>query len=116
VSDGSDVPAAAPAPEGSDEAEGSGSPPADEGEHQTLVGYGPRSGSAMRRARRGPATAATHAGSAAQLQVQGVFEQPGVQHTTEVVPADEKPVPATAAPAVPAQDGGARVLAKPPVR
>src|SRR3712207_4255345 len=39
----------------------------------TLVGYGPRSGSALRRARRGPATAPTMAGSAAQMQVQGSF-------------------------------------------
>jgi 2-oxoisovalerate dehydrogenase E2 component (dihydrolipoyl transacylase) len=66
------------------------------GENQTLVGYGPRSGSAMRRARRGPATARTLAGSAAQMQVQGSFHA-GVRDTSEVVPADEAPVPATAA-------------------
>lgn len=83
------------------------------GENQTLVGYGPRSGKAMRRARRGPATAATAAGSAAQLQVQGVYEQPGVRASAEVVPADEAAVPAVAATAAPAD---LRVLAKPPVR
>ncbi|HSV38545.1 MAG TPA: biotin/lipoyl-containing protein, partial [Nocardioidaceae bacterium] len=84
------------------------------GENQTLVGYGPKSGSAMRRARRGPATAATEAGAATQLQVQGTFEQPGVQQTTEVVPANEAAVPAAAV-----HDTGpveTRVLAKPPVR
>ncbi|HET7735449.1 MAG TPA: dihydrolipoamide acetyltransferase family protein [Nocardioidaceae bacterium] len=85
------------------------------GENQTLVGYGPKSGSALRRARRGPATAATDAGAATQIQVQGTFEQPGVQHTTEVVPANEPPVPAAAA----SRETGpveTRVLAKPPVR
>jgi pyruvate dehydrogenase E2 component (dihydrolipoamide acetyltransferase) len=65
-------------------------------ENATLVGYGPRSGSALRRARRGPATAPTMAGSAAQMQVQGSFAL-GQADTTEVVPADEEPVPATSA-------------------
>lgn len=87
----------------------------------TLVGYGPKSGSAMRRARRGPATAPTLAGSAAQMQVQGSFAA-GAADTSEVVPADEPAVPA-----VPAREarfaerpsgtwsvGG--VLAKPTVR
>ncbi len=66
------------------------------GENQTLVGYGPRSGAAMRRARRGPATARTMAGSAAQMQVQGSFH-PGARDTSEVVADDEPPVPATSA-------------------
>jgi 2-oxoisovalerate dehydrogenase E2 component (dihydrolipoyl transacylase) len=99
------------------------------GENQTLVGYGPRSGRAMRRARRGPATARTDAGSAAQMQVQGSFAAGGTD-TSDVVPADEPPVPATSARARPAVQssrdssdvrrgsawsvGG--VLAKPPVR
>ncbi len=84
------------------------------GENQTLVGYGPKSGSALRRARRGPATAASAGGAATQLQVQGVFEQPGVQTTTEVVPADEPAVPAASVRE--SAPGQSRVLAKPPVR
>jgi 2-oxoisovalerate dehydrogenase E2 component (dihydrolipoyl transacylase) len=92
------------------------------GENQTLVGYGPRSGAALRRARRGPATAATLAGSAAQMQVQGSFAL-GQADSTEVVPADEPPVPAVTAREQDSSDarpsgawsvGG--VLAKPPVR
>ena len=117
VSDGADeapdAPAAAPAqPLG--EIDLSNPAATGGGENQTLVGYGPKSGSALRRARRGPATAASDAGAATQLQVQGTFEQPGVQHTTEVVPANEPPVPATAQ-----RETGpveTRVLAKPPVR
>ena len=91
------------------------------GENQTLVGYGPRSGAAMRRARRGPATAATMAGSAAQMQVQGSFAL-GQADTSEVVPANEDPVPATPArgPREALRPTGAwsvgSVLAKPPVR
>jgi 2-oxoisovalerate dehydrogenase E2 component (dihydrolipoyl transacylase) len=95
------------------------------GENQTLVGYGPRSGSAMRRARRGPATARTMAGSAAQMQVQGSFFA-GARDTSDVVPADEAPVPATSARARPeARSERTRpasawsvgsVLAKPAVR
>jgi 2-oxoisovalerate dehydrogenase E2 component (dihydrolipoyl transacylase) len=116
VSDGVDeapAPApAAPAPLG--EIDMSNPAATGGGENQTLVGYGPKSGSALRRARRGPATAASDAGAAAQLQVQGVFEQPGVQTTTEVVPASETPVPAAPAPS--AAPGELRVLAKPPVR
>lgn len=89
------------------------------GENQTLVGYGPRSGSAMRRARRGPATASTQGGSAAQMQVQGSFALGGAD-TSEVVPADEPPVPSTPARATGDRPSGVwsvgRVLAKPPVR
>jgi pyruvate dehydrogenase E2 component (dihydrolipoamide acetyltransferase) len=91
------------------------------GENQTLVGYGPRSGAAQRKARRGPATAPTQAGSAAQMQVQGSFTLGGAD-TSEVVPADEPPVPAVPAREARFQDrpsgtwsvGG--VLAKPTVR
>ena len=95
------------------------------GENQTLVGYGPRSGSAMRRARRGHATARTMAGSAAQMQVQGSFTA-GVRDTSDVVPGDEAPVPSTSArrssqsPTDPPRAAGAwsvgSVLAKPAVR
>ncbi len=105
-------------------------PAASGGENQTLVGYGPRSGRAMRRARRGPATARTEAGSAAQMQVQGSFAAGGTD-TSDVVAADEPPVPATPArerpsgAAEPESERGSRrtsvwsvggVLAKPPVR
>ncbi len=117
VDDGTAAPAAA-AP-----AEIDLSNPSAGSENATLVGYGPKSGAALRRARRGPATAPTLAGSAAQMQVQGVFEQPGGTTTTEVVEADEAPVPSVSArkladaPARPTNSwsvGG--VLAKPPVR
>ncbi len=83
-------------------------------ENVTLVGYGPRSGSALRRARRGPATAPTMAGSAAQMQVQGSFAL-GQADTSEVVPADEEPVPATSARPGSTWSVGT-VRAKPPVR
>ena len=91
-------------------------------QNATLVGYGPRSGSALQRARRGPATAPTMAGSAAQMQVQGSFTL-GQADTSEVVPADEEPVPATSARSstdVGSRSSGTwsvgRVRAKPPVR
>ncbi len=87
----------------------------------TLVGYGPRSGAAQRKARRGPATARTMAGSATQMQVQGSFSLGGAD-TSDVVAADEQPVPA-----VPAREARfhdrptgtwsvGSVLAKPTVR
>ena len=96
-------------------------------QNATLVGYGPRSGSALRRARRGPATAPTLAGSAAQMQVQGSFAL-GQADTSEVVPGDEEPVPATSARSGSEEANGAAgsrssgtwsvgtVRAKPPVR
>jgi 2-oxoisovalerate dehydrogenase E2 component (dihydrolipoyl transacylase) len=89
-------------------------------ENATLVGYGPKSGAARRRARRGPATAATMAGSAAQMQVQGSFAL-GQADSTEVVPADEEPVPSVEAREErPTRPSGAwsvgNVLAKPKVR
>ncbi len=96
--------------------------PAAGAENATLVGYGPKSGSALRRARRGHATARTEAGSATQLQVQGSFGL-GMRDTSEVVPANEDPVPSVAArngDAESAKTGSAwsvgKVLAKPPVR
>jgi 2-oxoisovalerate dehydrogenase E2 component (dihydrolipoyl transacylase) len=84
------------------------------GENQTLVGYGPRETQAKRRARRGAATPATEAGAASQLQLQGAFT-PGGARTSDVVEADETPVPATPAPQT-SEPGDVRVLAKPPVR
>ena len=118
IDDGKDAPAAA---EPARPAALDLSNPAAGSTNATLVGYGPKSGAAQRKARRGPATAATMAGSATQMQVQGSFTLGGAD-TSEVVPADEPPVPA-----VPAREarfadrpsgtwsvGG--VLAKPPVR
>ncbi|QIK67769.1 2-oxo acid dehydrogenase subunit E2 [Nocardioides sp. HDW12B] len=124
ISDGTEAPAAPAAPEpATAEPEMDLSNPSAGVENATLVGYGPKSGAARRRARRGPATARTDAGSATQLQVQGSFTL-GQADTSEVVEGDEDPVPATAArepersPEVRASGawsvGG--VLAKPPVR
>jgi pyruvate dehydrogenase E2 component (dihydrolipoamide acetyltransferase) len=84
------------------------------GENQTLVGYGPRETHAKRRARRGVATAASDAGAATQLQVQGAFA-PGGAQSSDVVEAEETPVPSTPA-AHSAAPADVRVLAKPPVR
>ncbi len=111
VSDGADAP---PPPQPLGEIDMSNPAATGGGENQTLVGYGPKSGSALRRARRGPATAASDAGAATQMQVQGVFEQPGVQNTSEVVPANEPAVPAVAVHEN--AEVETRVLAKPPVR
>lgn len=89
----------------------------------TLVGYGPREVVARRRPRRGPASAASDAGAATQMQVQGAFA-PGGAASDEVVPADEPPVPvepvgdgapASSEPAAPSP-AALRALAKPPVR
>ena len=103
-----DPDAAAPAPA----AAGAGD--TDEEPMKTLVGYGPRSVPTRRRARPGNATPASLAGAAAQSQLQGAF-MPGGPESTEVVEADEPPVPVT--PAAHSGDAGsARVLAKPPVR
>jgi 2-oxoisovalerate dehydrogenase E2 component (dihydrolipoyl transacylase) len=84
------------------------------GENQTLVGYGPRETHAKRRARRGAATPGSDAGAASQLQLQGAFT-PGGAQTSDVVEADETPVPATPAPRT-TEPGDVQVLAKPPVR
>ena len=84
------------------------------GENQTLVGYGPREAAAKRRPRRGGASPASDAGAAAQLQLQSAFA-PGGAESSEVVEAEETPVPSTPA----ARHDGplpTRVLAKPPVR
>ncbi len=126
ISDGQDETPPAGAGDGADagaEPEMDLSNPSAGVENATLVGYGPKSGAARRRARRGPATARTSAGSATQLQVQGSFTL-GRADTSEVVEGDEDPVPATAAretersgevrPTGAWSVGG--VLAKPPVR
>ena len=96
--------------------------PAAGAENATLVGYGPRSGSARRRARRGPATASSEGGSAAQMQVQGSFAAGGAD-TSEVVEGKEEAVPSRAArepDRATAKPTGAwsvgSVLAKPAVR
>ena len=97
------------------------------GENQTLVGYGPRTASLQRRARRGGASPATDAGAAAQLHLQGAFGQgvPEASDVAEVAGADEPAAPAaraaSAAPAPlrppgPGDGADVRVLAKPPVR
>ena len=127
ISIGDDAAAAAPAPptDAPPSTPLDLSNPSAGAQNATLVGYGPRSGSALRRARRGPATAPTLAGSAAQMQVQGSFAL-GQADTSEVVPGDEEPVPATSARSGSegARSEGAsgttwsvgRVRAKPPVR
>ncbi len=90
-------------------------------ENATLVGYGPRSGAARRRARRGPATAGSAGGSATQMQVQGSFAAGGAD-SSDVVEGEEEAVPSRSARE---PDRGSRptgawsvgsVLAKPPVR
>ncbi len=91
------------------------------GEGESLVGRNKADRGPLRRARKGTASPSTEAGAATQLQLQGAFA-PGGAQSDEVAPADEPPVPATAAPApesAPAQERAGsevRVLAKPPVR
>jgi 2-oxoisovalerate dehydrogenase E2 component (dihydrolipoyl transacylase) len=129
VGDGSepaapDAPAAAPAAAPASSASAAdGTPPAIDlsnpaatggGENQTLVGYGPRAAQALRRPRRGSATAGSAAGAASQLQLQGAFA-PGGAESSDVVESDEAAVPSV--PAAPsAEPGNERALAKPPVR
>ncbi len=119
VDDGAAAPSPAPEPAQAPALDLSN--PAAGSTNATLVGYGPKSGSALRRPRRGPVTAASPAAAATQMQVQGSFTL-GQADTSEVVPADEEPVPAVSARAA---EAGARatnawsvggVLAKPPVR
>jgi 2-oxoisovalerate dehydrogenase E2 component (dihydrolipoyl transacylase) len=121
-------PQAAPEPSGSAVhgvlGEGVTAAQAEEEEHKTLVGYGPRAPQARRRQRRGGATPASSAGEATQEQMQGAFT-PGAPSAQVAEPADEPAVPA----GVPASSVGepassvvepvetnVRVLAKPPVR
>ncbi|OLR90979.1 dihydrolipoamide acetyltransferase family protein [Actinokineospora bangkokensis] len=87
--------------------------PAEE-EMKPLVGYGSKTVTAKRRARRGPAVPAETAAAAAQSSVAAAFEHaPGPVPAAEEAPA----VPAVAAVAAPpALPGGYVPLAKPPVR
>jgi 2-oxoisovalerate dehydrogenase E2 component (dihydrolipoyl transacylase) len=97
------------------------------GEGESLVGRNKADRGPVRRARKGAASPSTEAGASAQLQLQGAFA-PGGAQSTDVVEADEPPVPATSArtePAPPAdalvpssvtRPGETRALAKPPVR
>ena len=87
------------------------------GEGESLVGRNKADRGPVRRARKGAASPSTEAGAATQLQLQGAFT-PGGAQSTDVVEADEPAVPATPAPE-PVEEpvaGGARALAKPPVR
>ena len=119
VSSGDSVGAAPDAAAGAvDEGAATSEPVESDGEEpmKTLVGYGPRATEAKRRPRRGGARAASDAGAATQLQLQGAFT-PGGAEPADVVEADEPAVPATPAPAAHLGDeGSVKVLAKPPVR
>jgi 2-oxoisovalerate dehydrogenase E2 component (dihydrolipoyl transacylase) len=88
---------------------------AEEEEHKTLVGYGPRATESRRRPRRGGATPASAAGEASQEQLQGAFS-PGGASSVDVPDSDEPAVPAVpAAHAASTDTGTVQVLAKPPV-
>ena len=111
------APAATPAAAGPATIDPS-NPAASGGENQTLVGYGPRAVSAVRRPRRGPAGASSDAAATAHRQVQGAFGQ-GAVEAADVVEGDEAPVPATSQGPSPddrASSAATRALAKPPVR
>jgi pyruvate dehydrogenase E2 component (dihydrolipoamide acetyltransferase) len=114
IGEGAAAPAPAAAPTPSTEIDMSNPAATGGGENQTLVGYGPRETEAKRRPRRGGATAATEAGAAAQLQLQGAFT-PGGGDSMPVVEGEEPAVPAVPA-AHTTDPGTVRVLAKPPVR
>jgi len=108
--------AAAPAePAAPAEAKAETKPEAEEAPMKTLVGYGPRTVEAKRRARKGSASPATEAGAATQMQVQGAFT-PGGAQSQPVVEGDEPAVPAHAARASAPAESNVQVLAKPPVR
>jgi pyruvate dehydrogenase E2 component (dihydrolipoamide acetyltransferase) len=82
------------------------------GEGESLVGRNKAERAPVRRARKGSASPSTEAAANTQLQVQGAFS-PGGAQSDEVLAVDEPAVPAVAAAPV---EGGARSLAKPPVR
>ena len=84
------------------------------GENQTLGRLRPAGGGGQAPSRRGGASPASDAGAAAQLELQSAFA-PGGAESSEVVEAEETPVPSTPAAR---HDGplSTRVLAKPPVR
>ncbi len=122
-----EAPAKAPAPKGAaaDAADLSAmdlSNPAASGggEGESLVGRNKADRGPVRRARKGSATPSSEGAASTQMQVQGAFA-PGGAQSGEVHESDEPAVPATSAPAGPAEsDGsatdGGRALAKPPVR
>jgi pyruvate dehydrogenase E2 component (dihydrolipoamide acetyltransferase) len=114
IGDGAEAAAPAAEPAGKHAA---AEPAAEEDEPpmKTLVGYGPRTVEAKRRARKGGATPATDAGAATQMQVQGSFS-PGGAQSQAVVEADEPAVPAHSARTSAGEAANVQVLAKPPVR
>lgn len=97
------------------------------GEGESLVGRNKADRGPVRRARRGSATPSSEADASTQLQVQGAFS-PGGAQSSDVVEADEPPVPARSArteqatpaealvPATAQSPSDVRALAKPPVR
>lgn len=98
----------APAPAAPAKAEESDEPK--EGERQAvLVGYGPRSGAAKRRARKGAAAPASAPAAPAPVAPAPVAQAP-------VAPPAPAPVAAPAPAAAPASGATVRALAKPPVR
>ncbi|MDQ3404780.1 MAG: 2-oxo acid dehydrogenase subunit E2 [Actinomycetota bacterium] len=88
--------------------------PADEEEMKPLVGYGSKTVTAKRRARKGPAVPAEPAAAAAQSTVGAAFE-----HAQGPVPEETVQAPAVVVPSSPAalvEPSGYVPLAKPPVR
>jgi 2-oxoisovalerate dehydrogenase E2 component (dihydrolipoyl transacylase) len=115
VGDEAEAPADAPAPKpmSSDDIDLSNPAASGSGEGESLVGRMKAERGSVRRARHGGSHVAVSASAAAtQQQVQSSF-QPGIPSPDVVEQADEPAVPATPAPVV---AGGARALAKPPVR
>jgi 2-oxoisovalerate dehydrogenase E2 component (dihydrolipoyl transacylase) len=82
------------------------------GEGESLVGRNKAERAPVRRARKGSASPSSEAAANTQMQVQGAFT-PGGAQSSDVAAVDEPAVPAVAAAPV---EGGARSLAKPPVR
>jgi 2-oxoisovalerate dehydrogenase E2 component (dihydrolipoyl transacylase) len=115
------APAETAAPAEPAEAPAEGEPEGEEAPMKTLVGYGPRTGEAKRRPRKGSGTPRSEAGAATQMQVQGAFS-PGGAQSQAVVEGDEPAVPARSARSASESAAGAgaeanvQVLAKPPVR
>jgi 2-oxoisovalerate dehydrogenase E2 component (dihydrolipoyl transacylase) len=86
------------------------------GEGESLVGRNKADRGPTRRARRGPASPASEAGAATQIQLQGAFT-PGGAQSEAVVESDEPAVPGAVGTPEPAPEPSAvRALAKPPVR
>jgi pyruvate dehydrogenase E2 component (dihydrolipoamide acetyltransferase) len=83
------------------------------GEGESLVGRNKAERAPVRRARKGSASPSSEAAANTQMQVQGAFS-PGGAQSDDVMAVDEPAVPAV--PATAPAGGGARPLAKPPVR